>query len=309
MVLVFLLYFLFAVTFILAKGVTFYIAPIFFVAIRMILAGALLLGYQYWRNRAACFVEKTDRWRFLQIAFFHIFIAYVGEFWALRYITAAKASLLFNLSPFATAFFSYLLLSDVLTVRQWVGLFVGCVGLIPILLSQNPLEELTWHFSFLSMPDIALLVAVVASAYGWTMIKGLMKERLYTSAVINGYAMVMGGIFSLITSILVEPLSPIIIPTDNPQWGFSPTGYSLLMVVWYLMALIVIANIVSYNMYTLLLSRYSATFLSFAGFTIPLFTAILDWLIFGEIVGTGFTLSMLLVVCGLCLFYQDERLK
>jgi drug/metabolite transporter (DMT)-like permease len=307
MILVLLLYFLFAVTFILAKGVTFYISPIFFVGIRMILAGLLLLGYQYWRNSAACFVAKEDRWRFLLIAFFHIFVAYVGEFWALQYVTAAKASLLFNLSPFITAFFSYLLFSEYLTIRQWVGLTVGCIGLFPILLSQTPLEELTTHISFLSMPEIALLIAVTASAYSWTMIKVLMQERSYTSIIINGYAMAIGGILSLVTSFIFESFSPVIIPAAMPLWGFSPMGYSLFMVTWYLVSLIIIANIISYNLYALLLAQYSATFLSFAGFTIPLFTALLDWLVFGEVVGLGFGFSILFVMFGLCLFYRDEN--
>ncbi len=305
MFLIFVLYFLFAVTFILAKGVISYIQPIFFVGMRMTIAGIILLAYQYYKDRSRCIIRLPNIFDFIQVAIFHIFIAYVGEFWALKFVTAAKASLIFNLTPFITAIFSYLLLKEQLTKRQWIGLMIGFVGLIPILVSQTSLELLTRHIGFVSMPEIALLVAVSSGAYSWLVVKRLITQEGYAAICVNGYAMLGGGLLSLGTSALMEG-GPIVIPVTCGSWNITPIHYSMIMVLAYTGTLILIANIFSYNAYAHLLTRYSATFLSFCGLTTPLFTAFLDWLVFGEIIGLGFVLSMIGVILGLILFYKDE---
>ncbi|MCV5950917.1 DMT family transporter, partial [Escherichia coli] len=61
-----------------------------------------------------------------------------------------------------------------------------------------------------------------------------------------------------------------------------------------------------YNLYGTLLKRYSATFMSFAGFTTPLFTALFGWLVLGEIVTWPFYVSFCIVLLGLVLFDQEE---
>lgn len=111
MTLIILLYMLFASTFTLGKAALLYIQPIFFIGLRMIIAGILLLGYQYFFNRARWRYEWRDTVAFSNIAIFLIFIAFVGEFWAMKYISAAKACLFYNASPFITAFFFLLTLT------------------------------------------------------------------------------------------------------------------------------------------------------------------------------------------------------
>lgn len=103
MVLVFIMYFLFASTFTLGKAVLSYTTPLFFIALRMITAGVMLLGY-YWITHKKITIVRKDYSLLARIVIFHIFCAYSLEFWALQYITSSKACLLYNLSPFITAF-------------------------------------------------------------------------------------------------------------------------------------------------------------------------------------------------------------
>jgi len=70
--------------------------------------------------------------------------------------------------------------------------------------------------------------------------------------------------------------------------------------------LMIISNAICYNLYGKLLKKYSATFMSFAGFTTPLFTALFDWLKFGEVASWHFYLSATIVFGGLLIFYQEE---
>ena len=305
MFLVLLLYFLFASTFTIGKIAVEYAPPILFIAIRMSGAGLLLLGYQYFFNPRQWRYEWRDTAAFAQIAIFLLFIAFVAEFWALQYVTASKACLLYNLSPFVTALFAYMLLDEQLTRRQWLGLTIGFLGFIPILMSQGGLEQLTLHVSVLSMPELFLLISVVSSCYGWIIMKQLVTERSYSSIMVNGVAMACAGLLSFITSLLIEG-RPHLYPASVSFYDMEPYQYAFFITILCTVSLILIANVVCFNLYSVLLKRYSATFISFAGFTTPLFAALFDWLVFREVAPMSFFVTVGFVWIGLALFYRDE---
>jgi len=142
---------LLASTFTFAKSVLIYAKPLFFIAIRMTVAGIILLLYYYFFSRKRQFLAKKDRSLFAQIILFHIYFSYVFEMWGLVYITSSKACLLYNLSPFITALFSYFLFKERLTWMQWMGLTIGFAGFLPILIAQAPFEALVGQAYFISL--------------------------------------------------------------------------------------------------------------------------------------------------------------
>lgn len=311
MVLVILLYLMFASTFTLGKAALAYVSPCLFIGVRMMLGGSMLLGYSYFFARKQWKIKKTDLILFAQIIVFHIFCAYVLEFWALEHVTSAKACLLFNLSPFITAVFSYFLFAEKLTSRQICGLIIGFVGFLPILLAQTPLEKMAGAIGFISWYEIALIASVTSSAYGWMVMKKLINKG-YSFIMINGIGMTGGGILAFILSLATEgqPIlkkASITIPSVVNSYGAY--AESLLMLGVYSMSLIIIANIICYNLYGYLLSRYSATFLSFSGFMTPLFAALLGWIFLGEAVTWHFFATILLVICGLYLFHEKKEIR
>lgn len=297
MVLVFILYMLWASTFILGKLILEYMPPILFVATRMGIAGTLLLLYQYFCNRSHWRFEWKDVGLFAQISIFFMYLGFITEYWALQYVTAAKACLLFNLSPFVTALLAYFLLSDRLTQKQWLGLLIGFFGFLPIMLQQTDLEILTSHIGFFSVPELFLLISVATSCYGWILIKQLITQRSYSVVMVNGITMLAAGVLSLGTSLWIEGIPQISTVFNNESW---------LLVGCYIALLILIAHVICFNLYSVLLRRYSVTFISFAGFTTPLFAAFFDWMVFGTVASGAFFVTMCLVAIGLYLFYQDE---
>jgi drug/metabolite transporter (DMT)-like permease len=304
MILVLLLYLLFASTFTLGKAALCYISPILFIGIRMVAAGILLLGFQYFFRRHQWRFSYYDIGSFFNITLFLIFISFISEFWALQYVTAAKACLLYNMSPFITALLAYFVLQEWLTVRQWLGLLVGLLGFLPILLSHERCEMANGYLGFLSLPEIALLVAVAASCYGWIIMKHLVVRRNYSPIMVNGISMLAGGGMCLATSLFIEQ-SPRI--TVTAAIGtFSPLVSTMLIIAGYTAALILIANVICFNLYGVLLRRYSPTFIAFAGFTTPIFAAFFDLFWFGERVSSAFYLTLVIVFVGLWIFYLDE---
>lgn len=308
MILVIMMYALFASTFTLGKAALAYVPPFLFIGMRMILGGSLLLIYHRYIKKQKIILHPADYRLFLCIILFHIFFAYTLEFWALEYVTSAKACLLYNLSPFITAIFSYFLFTERLSYRQICGLIVGFLGFLPILIAQTPLEKIGLHVSFLSIYEIALIISVASSAYGWMMVKHLI-HRQYPLLLINGVSMTGGGILALILSYITEGFLGVKeVTTVVPQLVdlFGVTGERFIMLSGYCLALVIIANIIGYNLYGYLLTRYSATFLSFAGFMTPLFAALLGWIFLGEHVTWHFFATISMVILGLYLFHEKK---
>lgn len=292
MALVVLLYGLFASVFTVGKYGLDVSAPFFLVGSRMAIAGVLMLGYLYFFKRKEMKVEKSDLLQFFLLGIFNIFLTNVCEFWGLKYLTAAKTCFLYSLSPFVSALLAYWLLKEKMTGKKWLGLVIGFVGFVPILLSQTTQEELAGHFWVFSWAEVAVMTAAVSSVYGWIILSKLMK-RGYHPLLVNGISMLLGGSLTLIQSAIFEDWNPV------PVTHF-PTFFVVCIF------LMVVSNFICYNLYGLLLKRFSATFISFAGFTTPLITALMGWMFLGEGVDYSFFLSSGIVFSGLTLFYYEE---
>ena len=107
MFLVAFLYMVIASTFTIGKLALHYLQPMFLIGLRMIVAGTLLVGYLYFFKRSALKLKKEHLLDFVAIVLFHIFFAFVAEFWAMQYLNSSKICLFYNLSPFVSALFSY----------------------------------------------------------------------------------------------------------------------------------------------------------------------------------------------------------
>lgn len=286
-------YALMGLTFSLGWSVMRYTQPFFCIGFRMTLAGILLLGYQYLRARGKLHINRADIRLFVQAMFFHIYLAYVAEFSAFQEVSGAKVALIYNMTPFLTALVAYLVLKEKMSMRKWVGLIIGFAGFTPTLLSHVPTEVASGQLFFLSYAEIKILISAISSAYGWILVKQLVRERKYSTITVNGVAMLGGGIFALISSIFFEGWCPV------PVTAWGPFFTQVL-------ALIILANLISYNIFGSLMRVYSATFIAFVGFSTPLFAALYDFFFFGQKVPMSFFLTIMLVFIGLYIFYQAE---
>lgn len=288
MILVALLYAILAATFILAKHALAYAQPCFLIGFRMTLAGLLLLGFSWMRGILT--LNRQDWWLLIRVALFHVYFSFILEFWALQYLAALKTTLIYSLTPFIAALLSYFLLKERLSTSKIVGILIGLCGMVPIfMVSGGSLGELFQ----VTVPDVVLLGAVISGAYAWFLVKELLNKG-YSLVVVNGIAMLLGGVLSLGTSAIFES-SPMV-----SDWG---------QFLFWVGTLIVVSNIVVYNFYGWLLGRYSITFLTFAGFLCPSFAMLYDWLLLGGLLSIHTIASLFLVTIGLYVFYRQELFK
>lgn len=293
MFLVLLVYALFASVFTTGKTALEYSSPFFLVGSRMLIAGLILLAYQYLFHREKFKIHRSDWGHIVLMALFTIYLTNVFEFWGLKYLTSFKTCFIYSLSPFLSAFLSYLILKERLSVKKWIGLIVGFSGFIPILLAQTASEETAGHLWVFSWAELSVVMATICSVYGWILLKQAVSHQGYSPVMVNGSSMALGGAMALIHSLCVETWDPI------PVTELYPFATCALI-------LIIISNFICYNLYGYLLKKHSATFMSFAGLSTPLFTALFGWFFLGELVTWPFYVSLIIVSAGLLLFYQEE---
>lgn len=268
-------------------------SPIWLVGLRMTIAGFLLFIYN--KIKKTHFIFKREHFFFyFQIMFFGVYLKYILRNVGLNYMSSAKMSFLLNITPFFAAFFSYMLCKETLTPRQWVGLVIGFVGILPLLLISSSVGHIVGEFSIISWPDILILGAVASHAYSIIVMRTLVRENNYSAAMTNSIRMLGGGLLALITAYVCEGTIAIQQPYLFAGW-FS--------------VLIVVSNIICHNFYIHLLKYYSATFMAFTDFLSPIFTALYGWLFFHEVITWHYYFSGIFVLCGLALFYYEELLK
>lgn len=297
MFLIFLLYGLFSTVFIICKVALNYSPPLFLVGSRMLVAGILILAYYSVVNRQmikkVLIMNSRTIFTLLALAFFNIYLTNACEVWGLKYLSSAKTCFIYSLSPFVSALLSYFLFSEMMSLQKWLGLTIGFLGFLPILIDQSTTEELTGSFWIFSWAEMSVCVAAVSSVFGWILLKKIISVDQIPPMLANGLSMLLGGAMALGHSLFEENWDPL--PVSEYAHFIE---CSLL--------LILISNFICYNLYGHLLKKFTATFMSFAGFTTPLFTAILGWLYFGETVSISFYFSTSIVFCGLLLFYREE---
>lgn len=292
-----LLYALFASVFTASKQALEYAPPFFLVGARMMLAAFFMLGFCALFKKESIKIKRSSIKKLLGLAIFNIYLTNVFEFWSLQYLTSFKTCFIYSLSPFLSALLSYFIFSEAMTKRKWTGLVVGFLGFIPILLSKTSQEELAGDLWIFSWAELAVIGAAIASVYGWILLKQLVSEEGYSPISANGLSMLIGGSLALVHSLFTE------------NWNPTPIHGPLLPFLECTIFLIIVSNCIAYNLYGYLLKRFSATFMSFAGLTTPLFSALFGWIFHSEVPTISFYISFFIVFSGLYLFYQEELSK
>ncbi len=269
--------------------------PLFLTASRMLLAGVLLLGFLAIKNRSTFKLSFKQVASIGLLALFSIYLTNAFEFWSLQQMTAAKTCFIYSLSPFFAALFSYLHFGEKMNSRKWLGMAIGFAGIIPVLAIQKGADELLSGLLYLSWPELAMIGASICTVYGWVILRLIVKDSTISPFMANGLSMLIGGFFALLHSLLVEPWNPIPVASS----AILPFTQGLLIMT-------LISNIICYNIYGLMLKRYTATFLSFMGVLSPIFASINSWFFLSEPISPVIFLSTGIVSLGLWMIYSAE---
>jgi len=285
-------YAILASTFTIAKVAVGYADPLFLIGVRMVVAAPLMFLVHKFQKNNSFKMAKSDLGRFILVALFHVFLPFVGEFWALQFMSSAKTAITYSLTPFIAAVLSYFILRKKISSKQTLGLVIGLLGLLPILISGDEVDLLHGEFFMVSMPEIVLLVSVTSASYAWFLVSDLMNKG-YGISYINGVAMFIGGFLSLVV------------------WYFSSGDTSPIRGDWnafffWTGLLVLVANVIGYNFYGWLLRHMSITLMSAIGFLCPIFASLYGLILLNEQLGVTHLVALLMVGVGIWLFYREE---
>ncbi len=285
---------LFASTFTIGKVGLGYTKPVFFIAISMLIGGAMLFIFQFFKDKQKLVVQKKDYFLFFQVSLFTIFLSYVLQFWGMDYMPSSKACLLYSFGPFTSYLIAYFFFSEKMSLRKWLGLSLGFFGLFPILMTSSLKEQSALDLFFISLPELAVIISTAAYSYGWFVIRELVHDKHYPPITVNCYSMLLGGAAALLAAF---PLEGTFIICDIFPFFII------------LASTIIIEFVICNNLYAHLLGEYSETFLSLTTFSIPLFGAFYGWIFLNENISWNFLLSCTLLFAAIYLFNSAEEKK
>ncbi len=300
MILLILLNVLYAWMFIIAKFALYTSKPVFMTAVRIMIGGLVsLIIYRYIKKSwQACYEDihaiTMTQWKLIiGLGISNIYFCNAFEFWGLQYLSAGKTAFIYNMSPFFAALLAYFVFSEKMTLQKWAGLLLGFFGFLPIFLEPSEIIDTTIKFGFVSLAEIALLIASVATVVGWTIVRILMRQKSFSSFLLNGISMIIGGLVCFAHAYLFESAPRV---TPGTEWTF----------LGYVCAMAFSQNIVAYNLHAYLVTRYTTTFLTFFGFLSSILAALFGLILLHESISTNFIISTACVFAGLVIFYQEE---
>ena len=228
-----------------------FVAPVFFTGIRMILAGLVLLIYYYG------FTSKIER-RFTKKQWFYIFmvslfgmyITNVSEFWGLQYVSVGKTSLIYCSYPIITALLSWMFFNETVTIKKVIGLCMAVLGFIPVLVGVEMSENISGTLGLFSYAEIELIIAAFATSLGWLFARNAITIANIDIIFLNAISMLLGGVMAMFHSYYVESWQPLPI-------------YNMKNFLFCLFIVILLSNIICYNLHAYLLKKFTATYISF----------------------------------------------
>ncbi|HBV88602.1 MAG TPA: EamA/RhaT family transporter [Desulfosporosinus sp.] len=170
------------------KFLTQYMSPTLLAAIRMPLAGIVLLLFVFRKYGLYNPSKKQWGWLFgiglISVCVHQLFLGY-----GVSVTSSTNASLILALNPLTTALLASIFVQEKFTRNLGLGILLGFAGVVLVVFSKSP--EGTIQFSLLG--DISMVLAMLTYVIGGLLIKKLLETSIPT-LVVTAYSTLIGGI-------------------------------------------------------------------------------------------------------------------
>jgi len=242
---------------------------------RFVIASPLIILVVQLRNRLQI-IKIEDIPFTLILALTGVTLFYTVQFTALSYTTATNVSILANTSVIFIALMS-LFLGEKFTKFKAFGICLAFIGVI-LVVSKGKLEFFT---SKTFIGDILVILGGFLWAVYTVLGKGMLKK--YNPESLTAYAFAIG-------SVLLFPLA-IYEGLENPFY-FSITAWVSILY------LSIVASVIAYLLWYSALTVMDATKVGVFIYLMPLFTAIIAYLVLRETIGILTILGGILTILG-----------
>lgn len=250
--------------------------PLSFLLTRYILVIGLMLAIAL-LTRAPWPTQKRD-WLHIGISGVLVHAIYLGGvFTAIKHgLPAGVTALVVGMQPLLTALGAGWLLGERVTLRQWLGLALGFVGVILVVahkFGDAGLGTMLW-------PALAALVGITAGT-------------LYQKRFCPRFDLRSGSVIQFVPTALLTAIGVFLFEGYQVSW----TGEFVFALGW----LVLVLSIGAISLLNLLIRSGSAVNVASLFYLTPLCTALIAWGLFGETLRPLALLGMALAVSGVYL--------
>jgi drug/metabolite transporter (DMT)-like permease len=251
--------------------------PMTLITFRLIIASALLFVVSKVSGKFQQ-IRKTDFKLFLLLAFFEPFIYYVGETYGLTMVESTLAAVIISTIPLFAPVLAFVVLRERIGWFNLLGILVSLAGVLFVIYEPGG--------GFKANPwGVALLFLAVFAAicYATTLRK---ISTHYSTLNVIFYQSLLGLIFFIPTFLIAD--YPVI-------QNLSVSGESFLALIM----LSVFASVIAFVLFAWAVRKVGVSRTNVFVNLIPVFTAILSWLILNEIITLVKWFGIAVVVFGL----------
>ncbi len=250
--------------------------PLTLITLRLILASFLLyiflkLTKRFYRLR------KKDVKLFLLLAFFEPFLYYIGETHGLVNVEPTLAAIIIATIPVFAPFFAFIFLKERFTMINILGIIISVFGVFLIVYKSS-------EMIYASLNGIFLLLLAVVSA----IIYGLILRKIpsqYSATNIIFHQSLLGLIFFIPTTLLFDL-------GKYAHYTVSVEAISALLM------LVIFASIIAFILFADVVRKIGITKSEVFTNLIPVFTALISWLIFRETMNFLQWIGIFVVILG-----------
>lgn len=251
--------------------------PMTLITLRLILASVLLFIVMKVSGRFQKLRRDDFKW-FILLAFFEPFLYYVGETFGLTMVESTLAAVIISTIPLFAPVLAYIVLRERISWATIIGIIVSLIGVFFVIYEPSGgFKANLW--------GVALMFMAVFSAICYATVLRKIPVH-YNNMNVIFYQSVLGLGFFIPTFFLTDFSTIQTLKVSNE---------SLLA----LLMLAVFASVIAFVLFAGAVRQVGVTRTNVFVNLIPVFTAILSWLILDEILTTSKWVGILIVVTGL----------
>ena len=259
--------------------------PLGFLALRYALSAACFVAWIALARVA--WPQGRAQWLHLGVTGVLLHAGYLGGVWvAVKLgLGAGLAALIVGLQPVLTAMWMSGQGADHrVSARQWAGLLLGLAGLLLVVWHKLGVGEAGW--ASVGCAVLALLSITAGTLY---------QKRWVQPCDVRSANCVqlLAALVATLPLVLIEAFSPLGGWRWHPELAFA--------MAWSVLALTLGGSSLLY----LLIQRGAATQVTSLMYLVPPCTALLAWLLFGESLGPGVLLGLVLTAAGVALVVRS----
>jgi drug/metabolite transporter (DMT)-like permease len=251
--------------------------PMTLITLRLAIASLLLLVVARSRGKLQKLRKKDVKW-FVMLAFFEPFLYYVGETYGLTMVESTLAAVIVSTIPLFAPILAFVILREKIGISNVIGILVSLVGVFFVIYEPGG--------GFRANPlGVALLFLAVAAAICYaTVLRKI--PTYYSNMSVIFYQSSLGLMFFIPTFFLTDysSISTLKVSAESLT--------ALLM-------LSVFASVIAFVLFAGAVRKVGVTRTNVFVNLIPVFTAILSWIILNELLTVSKWVGILIVVIGL----------